>query len=259
VPALPLFERNKLTFPHSIEQNLAFLQAWQAQCVRDDGRPMDSFDFDYHLMWDHYRDPAYIQMARVLHNDLQLLDSIGLDGFNSCQVQRAFFPTGLPMAVLGWTLWDKMRDFESMAHDYVAAAFGPEGEGVLAYLTQLSGLFDPEYLRGEKSLDGEQAATALGRIAGVVDSFLPTIERNIDSGTACWVRSWLYLRHHAEIAASLASALREQAQGHTATAQWEWNALKQRVWQKEDTLHPVLEVYLFTRVYDGIFQAGQQS
>jgi hypothetical protein len=39
----------------------------------------------------------------------------------------------------------------------------------------------------------------------------------------------------------------------------EWNALKQRLWQKEDELHPVLDVYLFTRVYDGIFKTGQQS
>jgi Domain of unknown function (DUF4838) len=58
LPALPPFERNKLTFPHTIEQNLAFLRAWQAQFVRDDGQPADSFDFDYHLMWDHCRHSA---------------------------------------------------------------------------------------------------------------------------------------------------------------------------------------------------------
>jgi hypothetical protein len=208
-------------------------------------------------MWDHYRDPAYIQIARVLHGDLQLLDSIGLAGFHSCQVQRAFFPTGLPMAVLGWTLWDKTRDFDSMARDYFAAAFGPEGDAALAYLTELSGLFDPAYLRGEKSAGDEHAATALGRVAGVVDSFLPTIERNTDHGPACWVRSWQYLRHHAEIATSLARALHERAQGQAATAQSEWGALKQRMWQKEDELHPALDVYLFTRVYDGIFRTDR--
>jgi hypothetical protein len=258
-PALPIFERNKLAFPQAIEQNLAFLQAWQAQCVGDHGRPIDSFDFDYHLMWDHYRDPAYIQIARVLHDDLQLLDNIGLDGFISCQVQRAFFPTGLPMTVLGWTLWDKTRDFDTIARDHVAAAFGPESEAVLAYLTQLSELFDPAYLRGEKSLQDAEAAQALERVADVVAPFLPTIERNLDSGVACWSRSWLYLRHHAEIATSLASALHNRAQGNAATAQLEWETLKQRVWQKESELHPVLDIYLFTRVYDGIFNTGQQS
>jgi hypothetical protein len=174
-------------------------------------------------------------------------------------VQRAFFPTGLPMAVMGWTLWDKTRDFDAMARDYVAAAFGPDGQAALAYLTQLSELFDPEYLRGEKRLGDEQAAAALGRVAGVVDAFLPTIERNMNSSTACWSRSWQYLRQHAEIATSLASALRERALGHSAAAQLEWDALKQRVWQKEDELHPVLDVHLFTRVYDGLFKAGQQS
>jgi len=156
---------------------------------------------------------------------------------------------------LGWTLWDKTRDFESMAHDYFAAAFGPDGDAAFAYLAELSGLFDPEYLRGEKGEGGEQAATALGRVAGVVDAFLPTIERNIAGGTGCWARSWLYLRHHAELATSLASALRERALGHAAAAQLQWSELKQRLWQKEDDLHPVLDVYLLTRVYDGIFKS----
>jgi hypothetical protein len=50
----------------------------------------------------------------------------------------------------------------------------------------------------------------------------------------------------------------QRAQGNPTTAQLEWNALKQRVWQKEHELHPVLDVYLFARVYDGIFKAGQQ-
>ncbi|HEU5103954.1 MAG TPA: DUF4838 domain-containing protein [Roseiflexaceae bacterium] len=255
VPELPEFERNQLTFPRSIEQNLAFLRAWQAQFEHDTGRPADSFDFDYHLMWDHYRDPAYIQIARVLHDDLQLLDTIGLEGFNSCQVQRAFFPTGLPMAVLGWTLWDKSRHFDTMARDYFAAAFGPEGQAALAYLTEISELFDPAYLRGEKSTAGEQAAASLARVAGLADSFLPTIERNLDGGTACWARSWQYLRHHAEIATALASALRERALGHHAVAQSEWNVLKASLWNKEAELHPVLDTYLFIRVYDGMFSS----
>jgi hypothetical protein len=159
----------------------------------------------------------------------------GLAGFNSCQVQRAFFPTGLPMAVLGWTLWDKTRDFDTMARDYSGAAFGPEGQAVLDYLTQLSGLFDPAYVRGEKRLEDEHAAAALGHVVDVVDSFLPTIERNVDSITACWACSWRYLRQHAEVATSLASALRDRAQGNLATAQQEWNALKQRLWEQEDT------------------------
>ncbi len=36
-------------------------------------------------------------------------------------------------------------------------------------------------------------------------------------------------------------------------------ALKQRLWQKEAELHPVLDVYLFTRVYDGIFSTDWKT
>ena len=49
---IPPFERNKLQFPRTPEGNLAFLRGWQGTF---DG---DSFDFDYHLMWDHFRDPG---------------------------------------------------------------------------------------------------------------------------------------------------------------------------------------------------------
>jgi hypothetical protein len=98
----------------------------------------------------------------------------------------------------------------------------------------------------------------LGRVAGVVDAFLPTIERNSGSDTACWARSWHYLRHHAGVATALASALRERALGNLATAQVEWDALKQHLWQQEYELHPVLDVYLCARVYDGMFTADQQ-
>jgi len=57
---------------------------------------------------------------------------------------------------------------------------------------------------------------------------------------------------------ALASALRERARGNPDTAQSEWNALKQYIWQQEDELHSVLDVYLFTHVYEGIFTTSQQ-
>jgi hypothetical protein len=253
LPELPPYVRNRLSFPSSVEQNLAFLRAWQAQFVRDDGQPVDSFDFDYHLMWDHYRDPAYLQIIHILHQDIQLLQQLGLNGYISCQTQRAFFPTGLPMAVVGWSTWDTTRTTDSIALDYFAAAFGPAGGQALAYLTELSELFDPVYLRGEKPVINAQAAIALARVAAVVDAFLPTIERNLHGDTACWARSWHYLRQHAQIVTALASALYERALGHSALARDRWEALKGHVWQLEDDIHPVLDVYLFARVCDRLF------
>ncbi|HMP42770.1 MAG TPA: DUF4838 domain-containing protein, partial [Roseiflexaceae bacterium] len=254
LPPLRPFERNRLDFPQDIAQNLAFLRAWQAQCIAQDGRPIDSFDFDYHLMWDHYRDPGYTQTAHILRQDLDLLGDLGLNGFISCQVQRAFFPTGLPMVLLGWASWGASTDEATLAADYFAAAFGPEGSHAQAYLAQISQLFDPAYLRGEKPDAGVPAAAALAQVAGVVDQFLPTIERNMMLDTPCWARSWFYLQHHAAIVNGLAAALHERALGHERQAYTAWVTLREHVRRSEPAIHPVFDTYLFVRVWDAVFR-----
>jgi hypothetical protein len=52
-PKLAPYVRNKLKMPRTVDENIARLKKWQEQF---DG---DSFDFDYHLMWDHINDPGY--------------------------------------------------------------------------------------------------------------------------------------------------------------------------------------------------------
>ena len=160
--------------------------------------------------------------------------------------------------MLGWTLWDKTRDFETMARDYFAAAFGPEGKAALAYLTQLSGLFDPEYLRGEKSLDGRSSRNCVGARSGcgrcvLADDRAQHSQRHCLLGPLVAVSCGITPRSPRHWPAPCANERR----AILAAAQLEWDALKQRMWQKEDELHPVLDVYLFTRVYDGIFKTGR--
>ncbi len=254
LPALSPYARNRLTFPRSIEENVAFLRAWQAQFEE----PLDSFDFDYHLMWSHLSDPGYMQISQVLHADLQRLHDLGLNGFNSCQTQRACFPTGLPMAVMGWTLWNRERDFDEMARDYFAAAFGPDGEACRAYLEQLGDLFDPAYLRGEKPDGDAEAAGRLKRVPALVDAFRPVIERNVESANPCRAASWAYLRHHADMAVALAGALEARAMGDTDEASKRWQAVQQMVWEREDALHAVLDVWLFTKVMNRLFENDSQ-
>lgn len=77
---------------------------------------------------------------------------IGLNGYVSCQVQRAFLPAGLPMYVLGKTLWDSGLEFEQIAEEYFTAAFGDDGLLCMKYLETMSEHFDPPYLRGQKAV-----------------------------------------------------------------------------------------------------------
>ena len=131
---LPPYTRNTLEMPSSLSENLAHLRNWQKDFSGD------GFSFDYHLMWAHMADPGYEKCDRNLFQDMQDLPKIGLDGMVSCQVQRCFFPTALPLYMMAAALWDEKADFEEKAMEYYRAAYGSDGEKVHAILSQVSAL-----------------------------------------------------------------------------------------------------------------------
>ena len=238
--SLPPYQRNQLQFPSNVDENVAFLRGWQRLFNGD------SFDFDYHLMWDHYQDPGQMATARLLSRDIALLRAIGLNGFMSCQVQRAFFPTGLPMVVLGRTLWDDQLPFEEIAADYFRSAYGVDGARCQGYLAQLSELFDPPYLRGEEPQVSEQAAERFARIPEVVRAFQPLIERNLAAASdACRAASWRYLQLHADLCIRFAGVLEARARGEKERSLARWQELVGKVQRQEMALQPVFDVFEF--------------
>jgi hypothetical protein len=247
LPPLPPFNRNRLVMPRNVEENMAFLKAWK------DLFSGDSFDFDYHYMWDHYKDPGDTQLANVLHEDVRLLRSINLDGFMSCQTQRAFFPTGLGMSVMGLALWDRKRDFKEIAQDFFYAAFGSDGEQCCEYLTSLSKLFNPVYLRGEVSAEEAQILESLRMIPALIQGFRPVIQRNLRQENQCRALSWAYLDHHADIAEAFARMLEARARGEHAETKRLWEEIKKMVWEKEKILHPVFDVWNFIKTVERAF------
>ena len=248
---LPEYKRNKLDFPKSVDVNIAFLKAWQGIFAGD------SFDFDYHLMWDHINDPGYTQVSDIIAQDMKGLRDLGLNGLVSCQVQRAFFPTGLPMTAMARALWDSSIGFDKIAGDYFEGAFGPDGKACRAYLTKLSELFDPVYMRGEKPAVSDEAAGRLSQIPQVIREFLPTIERNIGNENPCRAKSWLYMKYHAEICTLLAEALEARARDDKQTALDIFEKVKQYVRENEMALHPVLDVWNFQNVLGWKFNFQQ--
>lgn len=251
---LPPFKLNKLKFPADPAANLAFLKAWQDQF------PGEGFDFDYHLMWDHYRDPAQVQSARVLHRDVQGLRSIGLDGFMSCQVQRAFFPTGLGMTVLGRTLWDRRLSLSAIATDHLTACYGEGGEFVLKYLDRLSALFEPRVLRGEASeAETQDCVKGWQSIPEVVAQAGPTIAAGVRAGHPCHRHSWQLLQAFGELCRRLSAALiaRHTVGGEEAKAA----ALELMRWSRtsERRLHHVFDVFEFQQVIGGYLGLSREE
>ena len=183
------YVRNRLKMPESIEENIARLSKWQAQCSSD------SFDFDYHLMWDHYTDPGYYECAKILHTDMVNLNKLGLNGMVSCQAQRVAFPTGLPLYAMAKGLWNKASKFQDISREYFTAAFGTDAAAVESYLSSLSGLFDPEYMRGEKEKDPQGQIKKYTEAKQIIEEFrCGKISVNANS-----TPSWKNLKYHAEL------------------------------------------------------------
>lgn len=247
VPELPPFELNKLSFPSSVDENVAFLKAWQHDFAGD------SFDFDYHMMWDHHKDFGYTAISRVLSEDVKGLRDIGINGYVSCQVQRAFLPTGLPMTVMGWSLWRSDLDYDRIADDYFAAAFGPDGAKARSYLERISTLMDPVYVRGEKPAVDKHSAEQFARIPALLDDFAPTVQHNLALENVCWAKSWSYLAYHAQMCRMFAAALEARARGNQSVAADRWEELRNYVWREEMQIHPVLDVFEFVTVLSGLF------
>lgn len=181
------FVRNKLDIPKKVGANVAYLKRWQEQFGGD------SFDFDYHLMWNHFTDPGYYYTAKLLHTDMKNLGKLGLHGMISCQLTRTFLPTGLPDYAMAKALWDESSDFDEVCREYYAAAFGDLGEYVNTYLQKISELLDLGVVQIDK--DVEKFVSNCNETKALVADFKEKYiipNENVNA-------SWKYLLYHAEL------------------------------------------------------------
>jgi len=239
LPPIAPFVRNKLSYPRTIEANVAFLAAWQ------DTFRGDSFDFDYHFYKDHSSDPGQMQVARRLAEDVKALKDLGLNGLISCQVQRAFFPTGLAMYLMGRALWDRSIDLTSEEDLYFAAAFGRDGPRCKAYLEEISRRFDPDYIRDGKTADAAEASRWYKSISALVRDFAPVVESNCTGDNECQSLSWRYLRLHGDICIRLAAAFDARVSGETDEAIRLWDRVKDFVCEHENEMQRVFDPSAF--------------
>jgi len=240
------YTRNKLTFPYRVEENIAYLRSWQSMF---DG---DSVDFDYHLMWDHLKDPGYYRCSEILFSDAQGLDKIGLNGYISCQNQRTAFPTALPLEMMARGLWSKNANFEDEAMRYFSDAFGEDSEKARIYLKTLSEKFVPPYVRGELKKIEPEVASSIRSAKETIFEFSPVIESNLSKTSGNVRRSWEYLHYHAKINLVYADMVIALAEGKQSKAESIRNDLHRLVQSLEPELHIVFDVFEYVSVTNGI-------
>ena len=202
------FVKNDCHVSRKVSENLALLQDWQKVYSGD------SFDFDYHLVWDHYKDLGYFEVAKTLFSDMKALADFDLNGMVSCQMTRACFPHNLPMQLMADALWDKTADFELQSSRYFAAAFGKDGEAVKAYMRDISRLLNLAELRGDAQESAAAVLENYRNLKRLVTEFKVTVAKNLDCSHEFAVKkSWEYLTYHAEIVLKLVAALTARAEG----------------------------------------------
>lgn len=245
--ALAPYRRNENIMPQSVAENVAHLRCWQAAFCGD------SFDFDYHFMWDHFKDAGYYRMAEILMQDMQNLQDIGLNGMISCQCQRVFFPTALGMHAMAQGLWDRNASFDTLAKWYFGEAYGEYGEQVRAYLKAVSEKYDPPYLRGEKLVLSAEQARGYEALEALLNSFEPLIDDRLETEPVC-AEEWRMLKLHAQLVRCMARALKLCALGARKEAAAAWQDAQTFARTIEPQTHERFDVMEFIDVYRKIFR-----
>jgi hypothetical protein len=148
------FELNKMLYPTDSDYYLNFLRDWQKAFKGD------SFDFDYHLMWDINRDFSGLTLSKVLYSDIITLNKIGLNGFISCQVQRAFYPNGLCMYLMGSILYNSKKSYYDIEKEYYLNAFGELSEKAKLIFEDVSKYISFKYFKDENTLQDNSVSSS---------------------------------------------------------------------------------------------------
>ena len=142
-PEPPEYRRNQWEAPRSAEENLAFLKDWQKTWHGP------AFSYEYHFWRHQYYDLSGLYIARRVCEDIRSLRTVGLDGYVEDGSQRSFFPNGFAMYIYAEALMHRDCDFDAVAKDYFAHAYGQAGEQVLDCLAALRDTLDYAWVTGE--------------------------------------------------------------------------------------------------------------
>lgn len=241
------YVRNHCVMPASVEENIARLQRWQS-IFHGDG-----FVFDYHYMWDHYKDAGYFALAKVLAEDMKALHSMGLNGMVSCQGQRVFFPSGLGMHAMAKALWDNTADFGSISADYFTAAYGAGGARICEIYATISSQIDAPYLRIERTVKDEKTAARYAAVPSWIKSVIPEIESlRAEEADPAIVYSYDCLLDYLELSRLLSLSLSACASGDMAAARTVFADLKSCAQRIEPKYQAHFDAYEYIRVIDGV-------
>lgn len=253
LPSIPEYSRNKNIMPQDVALNIAFLKAWQEIF------PGSGFDYDYHFMWAHLRDPGQLRISQILSEDIRHLMDLRLDGFISCQVSRAAFPNMLGITVLGEMLWNRDTDYTELCEDYFKAAYGTGWELALAHLRHISELFYGINYEESISAALPERVELCKRIRDAFDEFYKAPELSTPHSTDSQRIMWHYLKLHTEIWREYTDAFALLCAGDTSAAKERWEQARRFAFSLEPEIQAVFDLWNYNNVAGGSFIAPAPS
>ena len=240
------YNRNKNIPPQGMAATLACLEKWKQTYSGN------TMAYEYHFHWLHYCDPGYTAIAQCLFDDIRALKLCGLNGFIEDQSQRNYFPTGFPMYVYGHALFDGDVTMEQLEEDYFRHAFGEHWQAALAYLKEISRLFDFRYMSSTSAFGSyhgvweqpEQVAK-LRQVAATVDGFAETIRQNLRQPMRAQSVSWQLLQDHMVYCKGFAEVCIRRGEGDPKGALEAFDELRLIMAQKEARLQRYFDLGLW--------------
>lgn len=249
-PLIPPYKRNQCRFPVNAGENMHYCSAWK-QFFRG-----DSFLYDYHYMWNQFRDWGDYGSAEILWKDLVNLEEAGFDGYVSCQQTRVFAPTGFGMYVMAETLWNRSCTFEMLARKYFRMVYGDQAEVVLSYCKELSALSYMEQPENDDPGVCAEAVEKLKAAADLIRTYRPFFEKNFGDEKIQDRMAWKYLLYSGRAAEMYISMLKYRRLGAEDRVSEEYRKLKEYLCRTEEEWQEGFDVYWFVKDRDKKFLAS---
>ena len=183
------------------ENNVGLLKTWQEIFKGD------YLFYDYQMIWFHYMDPSYMFCSDVVCEDVKNLKAMGVNGISSCQGQRVFLPTVLPMATLAQMLWNRDTDYEAFKIKTLTDEYGKDGINVGELLEKLAIPEMTRMMSGPDALDwdktkGDETINLIKSRYPVIEELQALIEKNLKDEThpEAVKMSWNYFKFYPQIA-----------------------------------------------------------
>jgi len=254
---VPQYVKNKYSVENTFSLRMKFVDGWRKAFNGS------LFFCEYHMYIHQYNDPGFMKFSKLWYEDIIAMKSLGVSGMMNIQTQRSFFPNGLPISLYAAVSFDTGVDFNNFTDEYFRLTYGNEYNIAKDYLSQISGLMNPELLQVKKSIadqdvdsvkkvsfikpwvDNLEAQEKFRKVVLICDKFEKIIKEKCNHPCTTVTKSWKLLWYHTDWCKRYANILLEHSMGNNDMANKLLCELTDRFSHFEPEIGSQFDLFLF--------------